>query len=135
MLKAPKKAPIYDKKYRNSFKKHRAHKCVLTGHEWQEFDSVGVTACHITVGRHGWNIKDDSLILPLRQDLHMEMDKNQLQFWIKHFEEIPECARITAIESLAEKGEGFDLMEAVKQVARNYYYGWKEQSDVREVEK
>ena len=112
---------VHDKKYRDSFKKMRAHKCFLTGHEWQEFDSVGVTGCHITVGRNGWNIKDDSLILPLRQDLHMEMDRNQPEFLIRRFDDFPQD-RLDAARDKVKKIDGrIELIEIIKQMARDYY--------------
>lgn len=117
----PKNPAIYDKKYRNSFKKMRAHKCLLTGHEWQEFDSVGVTGCHITVGRYGRGIKDDSLILPLRQDLHTEMDKNQPEFLIRNFENFPMDLIARAADKVDLVDGKMDLIGVIKQMARDYH--------------
>lgn len=117
--------PVDDSKYRKSFTKYRAHTCLLTGHVWQEFDTVGVTGCHITVERYGGNIKDDSLILPLRQDLHTEMDKRQPEFLIKHFDDFPMDLIARASDKVKLLDGKMDLIGIVKQMARDYYQEWQ----------
>ena len=130
--KAPKhnrirKAGFKDQKYRDSFKKHRAHKCILTGQEWTEYSSECVVACHITIGRHGLGMKDDHYILPLINRLHAEFDKNQEKFIEKHFDEFPYWMRREARNKLIFSGSGsisLSNVKIVKQIAKGYYQNW-----------
>ena len=79
------------------------HTCWITGQEFTEFSSYSITGCHITFDRYGLNIKDDKLIIPIRQDLHMIMDRGQEEFLIKHFKDFPEELRDRAIDKLNEE--------------------------------
>lgn len=94
---------------------------MITGDEWQEYSSLGVDGAHITIGRYGRNIKDDSLILPLRHDLHLEFDKNQEQFIIKYFDRFPEDLISAAMDKVEKVNGRYDLIGVVKQLARDYY--------------
>lgn len=117
--------PVHDRKYRDSFKKMHAHTCLLTGSTWTEYSAHSITGCHITIGRYGWNIKDDSLILPIRQDLHMEMDRGQSEFLIKHFDDFPMDLIARASDKVKLLDGKMDLIGIVKQLARDYYDEWK----------
>ena len=112
---------MIDKKYRASFGKMHTHECWVTKQQFTEFSSWGITGCHISIGRYGKNIKDDTLIIPLRQDLHLEFDKNQIKFISKYFNMFPEERKDKAQDKV-----GYDEIEVVKQMARNYYREWKD---------
>jgi len=122
-----KSALICDKKYRNSFKKMHNHTCWITRQEFTEYGSDSVTGCHITIGRHGLNIKDDKLIIPLIQSLHTKFDQGQEQFLIKHFKDFPQERRDRAIDALMMKDSydgRYSIVDVVKQMAREYYDEW-----------
>jgi len=112
---------VTDKKYRASFKQMHLHQCWITGQYFTEYASDSVTGCHITIGRYGKNIKDDSLIIPLVQRLHTQLDKNQEEFLKKYFYRFPLERRDRAIDKVGEE----DAIEIVKQMARDYYHDYK----------
>ena len=84
---------MIDKKYRASFGKMHTHECWVTK---QQF-------------------------IPLRQDLHLEFDKNQIRFISKYFNMFPEERKDKAQDKV-----GYDEIEIVKQMARDYYREWKD---------
>ena len=113
---------IKDKKYRASFKQMHLHKCWLTNCYFTEFGSHSITGCHITLGRYARGMKpSDDLIIPLRQDMHLQMDVNQKEFLELNCENFPPILRDLAIDKVGED----DAIEIVKQMARNYYQEWK----------
>lgn len=118
----PKLDILRDKKWKNSFKEEGRHFCILTGAPMPD-------GAHI---RHGWfaaGLKPpDNRILPLAHHMHMKQHSiGELKFWIKHFDEIPEDLRMTAIEDVKNETdlEGtdghIDLMDIVIKIAENYY--------------
>lgn len=125
-----------DQKWRDSFKKMHTHICWITRQQFTEYSTQGITGAHITIGRHGRNIKDDSLIVPLRQDLHLAFDRNQPQFIAKYWEHFPHDRRDAAIEKLRndtqERLNGIATIdkawlsqtEIFKEMARMYYREW-----------
>ena len=115
-----KSKPLRDKKYRNSFRSGLQHKCILS-------DAPMPDAAHIRHGVFATGMKPgDDLIMPLRHDLHMEQHEiGEVQFWIKYFDRIPEHMRLRVIQEVAKPGERTDIMEIVKQIARDYYEEWK----------
>ena len=117
----PKSNPLRDKKYRDSFKKTGEHICLISG-------SIFPDAAHIRHGFFATGMKpDDSLIMPLRHDLHMEQhDIGEVQFYIKYFNQIPEHMRLRAFQEVKTTPDNRrDIMEIIKQIARNYYKEWK----------
>lgn len=112
----PKSNPMRDKKWRDSFKIEGNHVCILSGASFPDM-------CHIRYGFFATGMKpDDNLTLPLRHDLHMEQHEiGELPFWIKRLNEIPEYMRHRAIQDISIVGVRTDVMELIKQIARNYY--------------
>ena len=122
MIMLPKIKILRDKKWINSFKEEGRHFCILTGAPMPD-------GAHIRHGWHATGLKPpDNRILPLAHSLHLEQHSTgELKFWIKHFDEIPEELRMTAIEDVKnetdiEATDGhIDLMDIVIMVAENYY--------------
>jgi len=114
---------VKDKKWRASFKKMHTHICWVTGQEFVEFGSHSITGAHITIGRYGLGMKDDRYIIPLRQDLHMEMDRGQVEFLIKYFEVFPYELKERAIEQVIKDGK-YEITQVVKRMAVDYYENW-----------
>jgi len=115
----PKNKPLRDPKYHASFKVEGEHVCIISGTLLPDF-------AHIRHGFFATGMKpDDNLVMPLRHDLHLEQGKSEIQFWIKYFDKIPEHMRLRAIQEMAKPDEKTDIMEIIKQIARNYYQSWK----------
>ncbi len=118
---------VQDKKWRASFKKMHTHMCWVTGQQFTEYCTQGVTGAHITIGKYGTGIKDDQYIFPLRQDLHMIMDRGQEQFLIKHFDDMPQHRRDQAIDKIMERDNydgRYSIVDVVKEMAKGYYQDW-----------
>ena len=89
----PKPHTLTDRKYLDYL---RESECELTGFENSEFASVAVDPAHVggLAGGAGKGTKcNDYEALPLRHDLHMEMDSNFYEFWMKGFRDTPALLR------------------------------------------
>lgn len=106
---------IEDKKYRDSFKTLHNHHCVIMDIQSTEY-GVSVVGCHISFANYARGKKaSDDLIIPLVDVLHKEMDKNQPDFWREHGEYL----------DIDPTGlDDHDLMDKVKDWARQYYQNW-----------
>ena len=85
--------PLTDRKYRDH---RRESPCELTGFENSEFASVAVDPGHVggLAGGAGKGTKcNDYEALPLRHDLHMEMDAGLHRFWLRYFDFSPTLLR------------------------------------------
>lgn len=115
MTANPKNKPLRDKKYIKSFTIEGEHHCILTG-------AVFPDGAHIRHGFFATGMKpDDNLIMPLRHDLHLEQGKNEFVFWTKYFHDIPEYMRLNALQEVIKPNVKLEIMDVVKQIARNYY--------------
>lgn len=89
----PKARPFIDRKYLDHL---RESECELSGFENSEFASVAVDPAHVggLSGGAGKGRKcHDFEALPLRHDLHMEMDAGFRRFWLRELENNPALQR------------------------------------------
>lgn len=82
-----------DRKYLDHL---RESKCELTGFENSEYSSMAVDPAHVggLAGGAGKGKKcNDCEALPLRHDLHMDMDSGFYGFWMNWFQHVPGLLR------------------------------------------